>query len=438
MESSVARPLFNPLSSTPGQRQLGNIAEARDVTAHSAYVLDDDPQVRAAVVHALGGIGYDALEFSIPEPMLAKLATTPPEVIVLDLSLGQSDAVEVMRQLADLKYAGRVLLISGHDEVTLGEIQRIGEGYGLAMLPSLHKPFRAGDLKSRLIAVPRVSETPAAAQQANGIAINLEEAMRAGWLELWYQPKIDLKTFSVCGAEALLRARHPDHGIVFPAGLLPPADHPLHQPLSRFVIRRAMKDWQRFADAGMPLKLAINLPVSVISAPDFISVLRVQLPADPRFPGLIIEVTEDEMVKNPKWIHEVSTQLKLYDVWISIDDFGLAYSSLSRLLELPCVELKLDRSFVSNCSTDRLKHALCQTVIDLAHRVGSLVCAEGLENDDDLRSLVQMGCDTAQGFMFARPMSPDLFVQEVIARPLDAVQSLADSARAPAARRKGA
>jgi EAL domain-containing protein (putative c-di-GMP-specific phosphodiesterase class I)/FixJ family two-component response regulator len=416
---------------------LSNSAAASDVTAHGAYVLDDDPRVRATVLHALGAIGYDALEFSSPEPMLAKLKAAPPEVVVLDLSLGQSDAVEVLRQLADLKYAGKVLLISGHDEVTLGEIQRIGESYGIAMLPSLHKPFRAGDLKSRLVAMPRVSETPAAAQQANKVAIDLEEAIAAGWLELWYQPKVDLKTSSVCGAEALLRARHPDHGIVFPEGLLPSPDHPLHQPLAKFVIRRAMRDWQRFADEGMPLKLAINLPVAVITAPDFISVLRVQLPTDPRFPGLIIEVTEDEMVGNPKWIHEVSIQLKLYDVWISIDDFGLAYSSLSRLLELPCVELKLDRSFVSNCSADRLKHALCQTVIDLAHRVGSLVCAEGVESDDDLRSLVQMGCDTAQGFMFARPMSPDLFVQEVIARPLDAVQSLADSARAAAARLKG-
>jgi EAL domain-containing protein (putative c-di-GMP-specific phosphodiesterase class I)/FixJ family two-component response regulator len=386
------------------------------MTAQLAYVLDDDPAVRATVLHALSRIGYDAREFSSPAPMLQKLgASAPPAVVLLDLSLGQSDAVEVIRQLSTLKYRGNVLLISGHDEATLADIQRIGERHGLAMLPSLRKPFRAGDLKSRLTAAPRVVEAPAAPARSERIAIDPDEALRAGWLELWYQPKIDLASFAVCGAEALLRVGHPEYGIVSPAAVVPPGGDPLHQALSKFVIRRAMEDWQRFADQGMPLKLSVNLPVSVLAAPDFIAFMREQLPKDPRFAGLIVEVTEDEVVNDAKAIHEVSAQLKLYNVLISIDDFGLAYSSLSRLLELPCIELKLDRSFVSNCSSDRLKHALCQTVVDLAHRVGSTVCAEGVETLEDLRSVMGMGCDTAQGFLFAKPMPPDAFVSKATA-----------------------
>ncbi len=166
------------------------------MTAPLAYVLDDDPAVRAAVLHALARIGYDAREFSSPAPMLQKLdASAPPEVVILDLSLGQSDAVEVIRQLSTLKYQGNVLLISGHDEATLADIQRIGERHGLAMLPSLRKPFRAGDLKNRLTAAPRVAEAPAAAGRSARIGIDLHEALHAGWLELWYQPKIDLASF---------------------------------------------------------------------------------------------------------------------------------------------------------------------------------------------------------------------------------------------------
>jgi EAL domain-containing protein (putative c-di-GMP-specific phosphodiesterase class I)/FixJ family two-component response regulator len=395
------------------------------VPAPDAYVLDDDPGVRATVLHALKGIGYEALDFSTPAPMLARLETAPPDVLVLDLSLGQSDAVEVMRQLADLNYHGKVLLISGHDEVTLAEIQRIGEQHGLAMLPSLRKPFRASDLKNRLARAPQVAPAPANVRETKGIAIDLDEALRAGLLELWYQPKVDLKSFSVCGAEALLRARHPVHGIVPPAGLIPPANDPRHQPLSKFVIARAMTDWRRFADAGLPLKISINLPVSVINAPDFMATIRDLMPAEARFPGLIIEVTEDEVVKDPQWMREVSTQLKLYNVWTSIDDFGTAHSSLSRLLELPCAELKLDRSFVSRCSSDRLKHALCQAVVDLAHRVGSRICAEGVDNVDDLRAVIRMGCDTVQGYIFAKPMPPDEFAKEVIDRPSDFTERLA-------------
>lgn len=398
-----------------------------------AYVLDDDPRVRATVFHILANSGYDVREFSTPVSMLASLKAVPPEVLILDLSLGQTDAVEVIRQLATVKYQGKVLLISGHDEATLNEIQRIGERHGLAMHPSLRKPFRPADLRSRLTSQAQVTNAPAALPPTKGIAVDLEEALRCDWLELWYQPKIDLRSFTVCGAEALLRARHPDHGIVSPAGLVPAANDPLHQPLSKFVIRRAMTDWHRFADEGMPLKLAINLPVSVINAPDFMSVMREQLARDARFPGLIIEVTEDEIVRDSEWIHEISTQLRLLNVWISIDDFGMAHSSLSRLLELACVELKLDRGFVANCSSDKLKHALCQTVVDLAHRVGSVVCAEGVESAEDLRSLIEMKCDMAQGFLFARPMPPDEFVKKIICQSMNSAGRFLTPANAPAA-----
>jgi EAL domain-containing protein (putative c-di-GMP-specific phosphodiesterase class I)/FixJ family two-component response regulator len=385
----------------------------------AAYVLDDDPQVCTMIFHVLAGAGYQAHVFSDPEPMLAKLELTHPEVVVLDLSLGQSDAIEVIRRLAMLEYRGKVLLISGHDETVLAEIQRIGERHQLAMLASLRKPFRAKDLIGRLMTSPNVVGAPVSARAPRRTLVSLAEALDAGWLELWYQPKIDLQSFAVCGAEALLRARHPEHGVVFPADLLPPAGDPLHYPLSQFVIRRALADWRRFADRGKPLKLAVNLPVCVINAPDFIDLMRRALPADPRFPGLIIEITEDEAIQDPTRLQEVAAQLKLLDVQISFDDFGTAYASVSRLLELSCVELKLDRSYVTQCSSDPLKHAVCQTMVDLAHRVGVAVCAEGIENPEDLRAVIPMGCDIAQGFLFAKPMPPDVFVAWVIARDAD-------------------
>jgi EAL domain-containing protein (putative c-di-GMP-specific phosphodiesterase class I)/FixJ family two-component response regulator len=393
-----------------------------------AYILDDDPQVRAMVFHVLASAGYDAHDFSAPEPMLARLESSPPAVVVLDLALGQSDAIEVIRRLAALEYRGKVLLISGHDQTVLAEIQHIGERYQLAMLASLRKPFRAKDLIARLTTSPEVAGAPAPAQTLPRTPVSLAQALAAGWLELWYQPKVDLRSLAVCGAEALLRARHPEHGIVSPADLLPAAGDPLHFPLSRFVIGRAIADWQRFADHGKSLKLSVNLPVCVINAPDFISLIRAYLPADPRFPGLIIEITEDEAIQDASRLKEVAAQLKLLNVRISFDDFGTAYASMSRLLELSCVEL--DRSYVSRCSSDPLKHAVCQTMVDLAHRVGSLVCAEGIENPEDLRSVIEMGCDSAQGFLFAKPMPPEAFVAEVIARGADFSEHFADDTSA--------
>jgi two-component system cell cycle response regulator len=400
----------------------------------SAYVLDDEPQIATLVCKVLGACGIVARPFTSPEPFLTELEDSPPELVVLDLSLGQCDAVEIIRRLEILKYKGEVLLISGRDEATLVEIAQIGEQHGLAMLTPLRKPFRPAELKQRLLA-PHGHARPAAAEHRpdhktpKGITVQLVDALRENWLEVWYQPQIDLKSMSVCGAEALVRARHPSYGVVAPANLLPPAGHPAYEPLSKFVIEQAMADWARFEHQGLRLRLAVNVPVSVINTLNFIPMVRSLLPTDTCFPGLTIEITEDEIIGDPKWAREIAAQLKLYNVGISIDDFGSAYASLSRLNDLPVIEVKIDRSFVSGCSSDRHKHDLCRTVVDLAHRFGATACAEGVETPEDLRALVNMECDTAQGFLFAEPMPARKFAATLLARSGKLMQERLDKSR---------
>ncbi len=391
------------------------------------YVLDDEPKVATMACSILEVLGFAARKFTDPASLFAEIRKVSPLLILLDLSLGQSDAVEVIRELEVMAYDGYVLLMSGRDLSTLADVEEIGRTRGLPMLPPLQKPFRRSDLEERLRPIAEgtraqrdrsIHERSAQpAQLPRKFAIELHEALQKGWLELWYQPKIDLRTMAVAGAEALLRGRHPEFGIVPPVDLLPPAGDARYQPLSRFVLQRAMADWLRFADYGLPLKLSVNIPVSVVNAPDFIQVVRELLPRHALFPGLIIEVTEDEIILDTARVKEIATQLKLYDTWISIDDFGAAFSSLARLIDLPCVELKMDRSFVANCAFDDGKRSLCQSAIDLAHRFDATVCAEGVEKVEDLRVLMGMGCDLAQGFLFARPMHPENLIKLLLSRP---------------------
>jgi diguanylate cyclase (GGDEF)-like protein len=428
------------LEAAPPSIALGSVStvEHRLLPA-SAYVLDDEPQIATVVGKVLSSCGVEPRQFTAAEPFLAALEEAPPDLIVLDLALGQSDAVEIIRDLEILKYRGEVLLISGRDAATLAEIAQIGERHGLQMLEPLRKPFRAADLKRRLAAPPvgaRVATASRADEAARSgrAAVSLTEALHNDWLEVWYQPKIDLRSLQVCGAEALVRARHPVNGLITPAHFLPPAGDPAYEPLSRFVIARTMTDWQRFADQGLHLRLSVNVPASVMHAQNFIPMLRSLLPAHPAFPGLILEITEDEVIRDPKWARETATQLKLYNVGISIDDFGSAYASLSRLSDLPVVEVKIDRSFVAGCSADRLKQGLCQTVVDLAHRFGATACAEGVETREDLHALMAMQCDSAQGFLFAKPMSAVAFaalpVQQIShSISLDLVEADSDRAR---------
>jgi EAL domain-containing protein (putative c-di-GMP-specific phosphodiesterase class I)/FixJ family two-component response regulator len=402
-------------------------SENRDSRRPLAFVLDDEVAVATMISKQLAMLGMEAWQYTDPVKFLTSLRIARPKLVVVDLALGRSDAVEVIQKLDGLNFQGRVLLVSGRDERTLSEIEKIGRSRGLHMLPSLQKPFRAADLKNRC-ELPLEDTTPASTSTSPKRAtasIDLAEAIREGWLEVWYQAKINLRSLTVSGAEALVRANHPHHGVIVPADLLPPAGDPLYQPLSSFVLRRTMEDWPLFAERGYPLKLAINVPASVLSLSGFVEEVRRGIPHHQNFPGLLIEITEDEIIADPKGIGEVMTQLRLYNTTISIDDFGTAHSSLSRVKDLPFSEIKLDRSFVAGCGSDRLRRGLCQTVVDLAHRFEASACAEGIETIEDLRCLVGLGFDSGQGFLFAKPMPREDFFNSLLSQrfePLPVIQ----------------
>jgi len=383
----------------------------------TAIVLDDEVQIGTFVCTALSALGLMVRHYTDPLQFLLEIQRAAPDILFLDLALGQADAVDVIRKLEFLKFAGRVYLISGRDQATLREFERIGRVHGLRMMQSLQKPFRLAELKAAIQEFPEsdgfasASAGPVApARPANPGRI-LEEALRRQWLEVWYQPKIDLRTLTVCGAEALIRARHPNRGIIEPGDLLPAAGDQLYKPLTRFVVRQAIADWLVFAQRGWPLQLAINVPASILIAPGFVDFIRNALPDHPEFPGLIAEVTEDEAVRDIARIHEVATQLRLYNIGISVDDFGSAYASLSRIKDLPFREVKLYMSFVANCAADPRKRGLCQAVSDLAHCFGATACAEGVETLEDLRCLANIGFDTAQGLVFAESMPAHHFLE---------------------------
>jgi EAL domain-containing protein (putative c-di-GMP-specific phosphodiesterase class I) len=371
--------------------------ESAGVGTRIAYILDDEPEFRDFITQIATGAGFSTRSFDDVTSLEMALTEAVPEIIVLDLSLGDSDGIDVIRSLAASRFGGAVLLISGRDADTIGEVSTIGARHGLTMLPFLQKPFLLEQFTERLdflasIRPPVTSE------------IALENALRNGQLELWYQPKIGLNSRLVCGAEALIRLRHPERGILLPSAFLPPPGSPLHNPLADFVMRRSLADWSFFVAGGLATKLAINMPISIFETPEFVSNLRKYLPDHAEFPGLIIELTEDEVIRNADLAREVAVQLKLYNVGVSIDDFGSGYSTIERVRTLPFTELKIDRSQVEGCSNSQEQYLRCKGIIDLAHRFGLIVVAEGIESASDARALTEVNCDMAQGRVFAAPM----------------------------------
>jgi len=240
--------------------------------------------------------------------------------------------------------------------------------------------------------------------------IEIDEALRSGWFEMWYQPKIDLKRKCLAGAEALARIRHPRFGMLLPGSFLPAVAEGSVSRLAEHALIAALGSWTMFDQAGFNLQLAISVPVSVMVGLPISAVVDKHRPAADRWPGIILQVSEDEIVRDMKLAQEIAAQLAGSGIKIAIDDFGAGYSSLSSLRELPFTEIKLDESFVKNCATDATNAAICQTAIDLAHRFGSAAVAGGIETAADLHALRVMGCDFGQGVLIAPPMPQERFL----------------------------
>jgi EAL domain-containing protein (putative c-di-GMP-specific phosphodiesterase class I) len=241
--------------------------------------------------------------------------------------------------------------------------------------------------------------------------IEIGEALRNGWLEIWYQPKIDLKRKCLAGAEALARIRHPQEGMLWPESFLPGVDEDSLIALTEHALLTTLRNWAIFDDAGFNLHLAINVPASALARLPLCRLVAENRPRAEAWPGLILEISEDQIVRDIALAQSVSAELKACGVTIAIDDFGAGYSSFSSLRAVPFAELKVDSQFVKDCATDANNAAICQTAIDLAHRFGSMAVGEGVESMADLQALVVMGCDFGQGVLVAPPMPRERFLE---------------------------
>lgn len=432
------------LGGTPGASKSGRStpsASAAVRTPPLCYIVDDETGIRQIIAYRLHEFGLRTKEFEGAPTVLAALKQETPDLFFLDVTLRGSDAIDVIRGLAGHKFRGAVQLMSGKDPALLEEIRRVGERHSLRMLPVLRKPFRAEVIRQ---IVRRYFDECARAASALAepaeVAVleptlRLDEIMRMHWLRIWYQPKILLSRRSLAGAEALVRAAHPEQGIVPPGAFLPNASEESMLRLSEVVLLAVLRDWQYFADHGFALKMALNVPVSALVNLPVSTLVRENRPKSDRWPGLVLEVTEDQVVRDIPLAHEIATQLKIYDIDLAIDDFGTGYSHLARLRELPFAELKLDRNLVANCGEDQTNAALCQTGIELAHRFGTKAVAEGIEKTTELDALVRMGCDLGQGFLFAPPMPKERFISLLKRRqqPQNAGAALVRSAAGPSA-----
>jgi EAL domain-containing protein (putative c-di-GMP-specific phosphodiesterase class I)/DNA-binding NarL/FixJ family response regulator len=375
-------------------------------------LLDDDPFILGLHVRMLAQLGYaqvtacDNGRQAIEE--IAK-RNSAVDLVVLDINMPEMDGVEFIRRLVACKYAGSVLLVSGENSRILESVEKLLQAQQLVSLGHLNKPVNPECLQ-RLLRQLEPNHSFRASRPPNTQSYRGEQlraAIEHGELVNYYQPQVTMSSGELVGVEALVRWLHPEDGLVSPDRFIPlAAEHGLMPGLTRVVLAAAMAQLKLWSQAGMHVCVAVNVSMDDLTALDFPDVAA-SLAANAGIePSMVtLEITEGQVMKQLSTALDVISRLRLKRFRLAIDDFGTGHSSLAQLRDLPFDELKVDRSFVHGASADATLQAICGASLRMAQQLKLHAVAEGIEDRNDWNLLRELGCNVAQGFLIARPMS---------------------------------
>ncbi|MEN6542226.1 EAL domain-containing response regulator [Parvibaculum sp.] len=333
-------------------------------------------------------------------------STVEIDIIFCDLQMPEMDGVELVRHLARLEYAGRLVLVSGENRQILKTVTELARAHRLDVAGALQKPVTQEQIRDVL--GKRPSEKIAAkvdATRGYG-ADELAHAIESGQMVDYYQPKVDIVSGAVVGVEALVRWQHPEDGLVSPARFIEAAEqHSLIDDLTRVMLTCALRRARAWRDAGLGLSVAVNVSMDSLCQLDFPEcVVAIADREGVPLSTLVLEVTEGKLMKNPLAALDVLTRLRLKHVGLSIDDFGTGYSSLAQLRDVPFTELKIDRSFIHGAAGDSSLQTIVEASLDIARQLEMKTVAEGVEDRADWEFLRSRKCDAAQGYFIGKPL----------------------------------
>lgn len=377
----------------------------RGVRRPRVVVIDDEPAIRGVLVRYARRLGFTAEPADSFEAFQG-LLDEETDAVVVDLRMPNVDGLEVVRHLADRGSTAALILTSGYDPRVLRSAERLAMARGLRVAGTLSKPFTIETLQQLFERVASLTQTGTTRAQAPITYEDLSQALKENQLRLHYQPKVDLRSRELVGVEALVRWEHPRLGLVSPALFVPFAEEVgLIDPLTDWVLFESMSQAARWAREGMSLRLSVNCSMRTLQDLDFSQrVVRVAQQVDWPVEQLVLEVTETALAGDVATPLEVLTRLALNGVCLSIDDFGTGYATLDQLDRFPFSELKIDHNFIRRSGADAQTRIIVESSLEMAHRLGLTVVAEGVESGDLWDWVAGCGCDLAQGYFIARPM----------------------------------
>ena len=371
----------------------------------SLLILDSDADVAGVIAHEAENLGFAVKIFDDAQLFIDEFLISNPSYLAIDLAMPVIDGVEVLLQLVKLHCKAGIILTNGIATPLLPAVQMIASENQLQVTGVLHRPIEAQALRSLLS--DKLSE-PAphvnTGEQFVVDAASLDQAMQNKQFVLHYQPQIDLPSGKVTGLEGLLRWCHPTFGMKFPASFIPVAEKTgqINQ-LMQLTITNAFDFLRKLTP---DLSFSLNVSTRNIQDPGFIDMLNNACQTFGILPQrVVLEFAGPTSIINLTQLENPLKQLNSQGFRLGMDDFGAAYSPADQLARLPFSELKIDKSLVASMAHSSKSRKTIASTIKLAEKLGLTTVAEGIENDMEAIGLRELGCQSGQGYYFARPMN---------------------------------
>ena len=369
-------------------------------------VIDDEEAICELIVAVAESAGFEATSASLPRDIEDAIGGRF-DLVVLDLSLGEIDGIEIMSKLGATHRGMPVILVSGADQTLLDTAGRIAEMHKLRVIGTFAKPFSLDVLKTAMMEWSQVIDQ---GMDPTGpkVIINADLLLDPDLLHLAYQPKVSTQTGEALGVEALVRWRHKDHGDVSPAILVALIEQEGRtSELLDLVMTMAARDRKRYRALASLADISINISVLDLNDEELPRrAQRVLLEAAPS-ERWTFEVTETAPITDVAPALAILTRLRIAGFRLSVDDFGTGTSNYERLLVAPFTELKIDRAMVSRLDIAAVEpDPMVRSGIDVGHSLNMQVVAEGVETADQFRMVRDLGCDAAQGYLISPPVVP--------------------------------